>query len=35
MLHYIEGTRNILANNLSRLHCLVNPAQFAEGAKIV
>jgi hypothetical protein len=26
MLHYIEGPRNILANNLSRLHCLVTPA---------
>ncbi len=35
MLHYIEGPRNILANNLSRLHCLVTPAQIAEGKKLV
>ncbi len=35
MLHYIEGSRNILANNLSRLHCLVTPAQIAEGKKHV
>jgi hypothetical protein len=35
MLHYIEGPRNILANNLSRLHCLVTPAQIAEGKKPV
>jgi hypothetical protein len=35
MLHYIEGHRNILANNLSRLHCLVTPAQIAEGKKLV
>ena len=34
MLHYIEGPRNILANNLSRLHCLVTPAQMAEGKKL-
>ncbi len=26
---------NILANNLSRLNCLVTPAQIAEGEKIV
>jgi hypothetical protein len=26
MLHPIEGPRNILADNLSRLHCLVTPA---------
>ncbi len=31
MLHYINGPCNILANNLSRLHCLVTPAQIAEG----
>jgi hypothetical protein len=31
MLHYIEAPRNILADNLSRLHCLVTPAQIAEG----
>jgi hypothetical protein len=35
MLHYIEGPRNILANNLSRLHCLVTPAWIAEGKKLV
>ncbi len=35
MLHYIEGPRNILADNLSRLHCLVTPAQIAEGTKLV
>jgi hypothetical protein len=31
MLHYIEGPRNILANNLSKLHCLVTLAQIVEG----
>jgi hypothetical protein len=35
MLHYIKGPRNILANNLSRLHCLVTPAQIVEGKKLV
>jgi hypothetical protein len=35
MLHYIEGPRNILADNLSRLHCLVTPAQIADGKKLV
>ncbi len=35
MLHYIEGTRNILAKNLSRLHCLVTQAQIVEGKKLV
>jgi hypothetical protein len=35
MLHYIEGPRNILADNLSRLHCLVTPSQIAEGKKLV
>ncbi len=35
MLHYIEGPRNIVADNLSRLHCLVTPAQIAEGKKLV
>jgi hypothetical protein len=35
MLHYIEGLHNILANSLSRLHCLVTPAQIAEGKKLV
>jgi hypothetical protein len=35
MLHYIKGPHNILANNLSRLHCLVTPAQIAEGKNLV
>jgi hypothetical protein len=35
MLHNIEGPRNILADNLSRLHCLVTPAQIMEGKKLV
>ena len=35
MLHYIKGPCNILANNLSRLHCLVTPAQIAERKKLV
>jgi hypothetical protein len=35
MLHYIEGPCNILANNLSRVHCLVTPAQIGEGKKLV
>jgi hypothetical protein len=35
MLHYIEGPPNILADNLARLHCLVTPAQIAEGKKLV
>jgi hypothetical protein len=35
MLHYIEGPHNILANNISRLHCLVTPAQIAEGKKLI
>ena len=35
MLHYIEGPCNILADNLSRLHCLVSPAQITEGKKLV
>jgi hypothetical protein len=35
MLHYIEGSRNILADNLSRLHRLVTPAQIAEEKKLV
>jgi hypothetical protein len=35
MLHYIEGPRNILADNLSRLHCLVTSAQIAEGKKLL
>jgi hypothetical protein len=35
MLHFIEGPCNILADNLSRLHCLVIPAQIAEEKKLV
>ncbi len=35
ILHFIEGPRNILAENLSRLHCLVTPAQIAEGKKLI
>ncbi len=35
ILHYIKGPCKILANNLSRLHCLVTPAQIAEGKKLV
>jgi hypothetical protein len=35
MIHYIKGTRNILANNLSRLHCLVTLDQIAEEKKLV
>jgi hypothetical protein len=34
MLHYIKGPLNILAGNLSRLHCLVTPAQITEGKKL-
>ncbi len=30
MLLYIKGPHNILADNLSRLHCPVTPAQIAE-----
>ncbi len=35
MLHYSKGPCNILANNLSRLHHLVTPAQIAEGKKLI
>jgi hypothetical protein len=35
ILHYIEGPCNILADNLSRLHCPVTPAQIVEGQKLV
>jgi len=34
-LHYIEGPCNILADNLSRLHRLVTPAQIAEGKSLI
>ncbi len=35
MLHYIKGPRNTLANNLSRLHHLITPAQIAEGKRLI
>ncbi len=35
ILHYIEGPCNFLADNFSRLHRLVTPAQIAEGKKLV
>jgi hypothetical protein len=35
MLHYIQGPCKTLANNLSRLHRLVTPAQIAEGKKLI
>jgi hypothetical protein len=35
MLHYIKGPRNSQADNLSRLHCLVTPAQIGEGKILV
>jgi hypothetical protein len=34
ILNYIKGPPNILADNLSRLHRLVTPAQIAEGKKL-
>jgi hypothetical protein len=34
-LHYIQGEKNMLADNLSRLHCLPTPAQLAKGKKLV
>ncbi|KAL7487672.1 hypothetical protein ACHAW6_013232 [Cyclotella cf. meneghiniana] len=34
-LHYIQGPCNILTDNLSRLHCLVTPAQTVEGKNLV
>jgi hypothetical protein len=34
-LYYIKSPRNILANNLSRLQCLVTLAQIAEGKKLL
>ncbi len=35
MLHYIQGPHNIPANNLSRIHRLVTPAQITKGKKLV
>jgi hypothetical protein len=35
MLYNIKGPCNILADNLSRLHCLVTLAQIAEEKKLV
>ena len=34
-LHYIEGPKKILADNLSRFQRLVTPAQLAEGKNLV
>ena len=34
-LHYIEGEKNILADNLSQLLCLSTPSQIAEGKKLI
>ena len=34
-IHYIEGPKNILADNLSRLHRLPTPTQIAEGKNLV
>ena len=34
-LHYIEGPKNILADNLSRLHRRITPAQLAKGKNLV
>jgi hypothetical protein len=34
-LHFIEGPRNILDDNLSPLHCLVTPAQIVEGKSLI
>ena len=35
ILHYIEGPKNTLADNLSRLHRLITPAQLAEGKSLI
>jgi hypothetical protein len=34
-LHYIEGPRNILADNLSRLNRLITPTQIMEGKPLI
>ena len=35
ILHYIEGSKNILADNMSHLHRLLTPTQIAEGKKLI
>ena len=35
ILHYIEGPKNVLADNLLRLHCTITPTQLAEGKNLV
>ena len=35
ILHYIEGLKNILADNLLQLHHTITPAQFAKGENLV
>ncbi len=35
ILYYIKAPHNILADNLSRLHCLITLAWIAEGKKLV
>ncbi len=35
MIHYFKGPCNILADILSRLHCLVTLAQIVEGKRLV
>ena len=35
ILHYIEGPKNVLADNLSRLQRLITPDQLAEGKNLV
>jgi hypothetical protein len=35
MFYYIKGPHNTLANNLTRLHCLVIPAHIVEGKKLI
>ena len=35
ILHYIEGPKNLLADNMSRLQRLITPALLAEGKNLV
>ena len=35
ILNYIEGPKNILANNMSRLHCLPSKDELATGTQLV